>query len=241
MELEPNDLWQEGGVALLDFEDGSGGCLQGNPPMNTEVHGTVPETVNISGVRFTLGVPFDRNHRDATTAPAPLNTMSMHWGWNGGYKFLRIDGASTGVPDGFAIHIGSTGCEGDMRGNVTGCVQDNRAEIALDGIDPALNAIVVDVAALLSGSDIDANLSGPPGCMSGFDDDDCALDLRRARAGVRRRPAERRPEVLPCPSDSLTRLSPSRSRPVAAPRPVRRTRGICRRVFLSRGFRTTTR
>ena len=43
----------------------------------------------------------------------------------------------------------------------------------LTGADPTTTRIVVDVAALLSQSDVDGNLGGPPGCMSGVDDMDC--------------------------------------------------------------------
>jgi hypothetical protein len=69
--------------------------------------------------------------------------------------------------------VGSTGCQGDGRGNVTGCQQENRFEVALDDFDPASDTIAVDLAALLSDSDVDADLGRAPGCMSGFDDPDC--------------------------------------------------------------------
>ena len=61
------------------------------------------------GVRFSIGVPYEQNHRDAATQAAPLGTASgMFWGWNSGYIFHRIEGKvdSAGTPKGFAYHIG---------------------------------------------------------------------------------------------------------------------------------------
>lgn len=173
LELAQDGRFQHEDLALLDFEDGSAGCESGTEVVNVNVRGTVPEDAIFSGVRFRLGVPFALNHADASTAPAPLNFTSMFWSWNGGYKFLRVDARTTGLPDGFLIHLGSTGCEGDGRGNVTSCAQENRAEIALDGFDPDVDVIRVDLAELLSQSDVDADAGGQPGCMGGFDDPDC--------------------------------------------------------------------
>jgi uncharacterized repeat protein (TIGR04052 family) len=164
--------WQYQNLALLDFEDGTTACEMGTAPLNTEVHGFANGSGPFTGVRFVLGVPFDLNHDDASTAPAPLNFTSMFWGWNGGYKFLRIDGRTTGQPDGFTVHIGSTGCEGDGRGNIESCRQGNLVEVALD-MDPMEDTIAVDVAALLSENDMDNDAGGPETCMSGFDDPDC--------------------------------------------------------------------
>lgn len=171
--LEQDGVWQVDDVVLLDFEDGTSDCTMGNTGTNTSIRGTIPDDVEVVGVRATLGVPAERNHLDVTTAPSPLNFLSMYWGWNGGYKFLRLDGRTTGLEDGFFVHLGSTGCEGDGRGNVTGCAQDNRAEIEVMGFDPDTERLTLDVAALLSDSDMDADGGGAPGCMSGFDDPDC--------------------------------------------------------------------
>lgn len=173
--LDAESEFQDGDVALLDFEDKSDTyCAMGTEAMNDTLTGTIPDGVDVVGIRFTLGVPQDRNHEDVTFAPAPLNQGSMYWGWNGGYKFFRLDGATTGLTEGFRVHLGDTACEGDGRGNITGCAQDNRAEITLDGFDPDTGVVVVDLAALLAESDMDADQGGPPGCMAGFDDPDCA-------------------------------------------------------------------
>jgi uncharacterized repeat protein (TIGR04052 family) len=173
LSLEQDGVWQHEDLALLDFEDGDG-CESGTAETNTTVRGTIPgESPPLVGVRMRLGVPFELNHGDASTAPSPLSFTSMFWSWNGGYKFLRVDARTTGLPSGFLLHLGSTGCEGDGRGGVTSCTQENRAEIALDGFDPRTRTISIDLAELLSESDVDADLGGQPGCMSGWGDPDC--------------------------------------------------------------------
>ncbi len=165
--------FQRAGVALLDFEDGSGAC-RGTAETHTELTGRAPAGV-YTGVRFTVGVPFALNHADAASAPAPLNDSSLWWSWNGGYRFARIDGTTTGVPMGFQVHIGSTGCAGNSAGAVNACRAPNRAEVSLTGFDPSSGAVRVDLAALLSETNVDTNAMGtPPGCMSEATDGDCA-------------------------------------------------------------------
>jgi len=123
-------------VALLDFEDGCGGF--GNPDLNSEVVGTVPEG-EYAGVRFTMGVPVDLNHADASTAPGPLGLTSMFWSWRGGYKFLRID--SGNIKDDstlWRMHLGSTGC--GMTNDPTTppeqpCTNENRVKAEFNAFD----------------------------------------------------------------------------------------------------------
>lgn len=168
--LTDDGAWQHGGVALLDFEDG---CESGTAETNTTIRGTVDEDGPFTGVRFTLGIPAELNHADASTAPPPLNYTSMFWTWNAGYKFMRVEGRTTGLPEGWSLHLGSVGCQGDGRGNVSGCAQENRAPVALDGFDPDTDIIAVDLASLLETSDLDVDLGGPNGCESGVSDPDC--------------------------------------------------------------------
>lgn len=206
--LEQDSKWQYDTIALLDFEDRTGTCDNGTPETRTQVVGTVPAG-NYQGVQFTVGIPFDLNHDDATLAPSPLNLTSLWWNWRGGYKFLRVDlqthttnaelpiqpkgeghsghdsgpenpthigdpGHGTGVT-GFAIHLGSTGCqvEGDNL-QPTRCLNPNRADIVLSEIDPAVDTIAVDLAALVQSNDLSTNMPNtPPGCMSAPEDGDC--------------------------------------------------------------------
>jgi uncharacterized repeat protein (TIGR04052 family) len=172
--IENDGMWALDGTVLLDFEDGTNGCDFGNAAMNSTVTGTVPEGT-YTGLRFRMGVPFDQNHNvEAATQPAPLNLTSMWWNWQGGYKFLRIDGTSTGL-SGWAQHIGSTGCDGSATGGVTMCSNPNIAEISFDTFDASTDTVVADLALLLQDTDIDNNTDATmPGCQAQPTDPDCA-------------------------------------------------------------------
>ena len=170
VQLEQDGVWQYQNVAMLDFENGSGPCTFGNEATNTTVRGTVPAAV-YTGVKFDLGVPFDLNHGNAATAPAPLNFTAMFWSWQLGYKFLRID-----TPAGdFNFHLGSTGCQSNGPSQPpTSCSAPNVATVALSGFDPVHSVILADLKALLSQTDVTANTPNTdPGCMSSPIDPDC--------------------------------------------------------------------
>jgi len=173
VELDQDGATQLEGIALLDFEDATARCsLVGTPETNVHVRGQV-SAGTYEGVRFTLGVPFERNHGDASVAPPPLDASAMFWTWNTGYRFLVLDGV---IPSGAgtSVHVGSTRCEGDGRGNVTGCDYPNRAEIALDGFDASRDAIVLDAGVLMSRSDLATNSPGTSGgCQGSPTDPDC--------------------------------------------------------------------
>lgn len=97
LKLDQDGIWQYKNLALLDFEDGQGPCRNGNSGLHTAITGSVPKG-HYRGVRFTLGVPFELNHGDPTIAPSPLNFTSMFWVWQTGYKFVKIDMATSGLP-----------------------------------------------------------------------------------------------------------------------------------------------
>lgn len=153
--LVDDGMWSNGNVALLDFEDASGSCSNGTEPVNKMVELEVPPG-DYTGVRFTLGVPFTDNHQNAAVADAPLNLTTMFWSWNGGYKFVRIDGRAGSGQDtgGFRFHLGSTGCEmEDGTQEVSSCSTPNRARVELDGIDPASSTIAFDLERLFEDTD----------------------------------------------------------------------------------------
>lgn len=174
LRLDQDGIWQYQNVALLDFENKMGPCAQeGNTATNTTVRGMVaPGTY--TGVRFLLGVPFNLDHINQATAPSPLNLTSLWWGWQDGYRFLKVDLVN---PDTFAqtfVHIGSMGCQIGPGSVVSSCSLPNIAAVNLDSFNPATNVIVADLAALLGDSDLNANQPGsPPGCESNPDDMDC--------------------------------------------------------------------
>jgi len=138
--LDQDGIWQYKSVALVDLEDGTGGCRNGNAAMHPAVTGVVPAGHYV-GLRFSVGVPYELDHGDPLTAPSPLNMTAMFWNWQFGYKFIRAEVTALPVPhaagngenaeppaatgtgsasqvvdkskrrsSGFAVHIGSTGC-----------------------------------------------------------------------------------------------------------------------------------
>lgn len=201
--LDGDRPFQGDGVVLLDFEDGSGACEEGNSELNSEIAGTVPEGDYV-GLKFTVGVSFEQNHQSVDAAPPPLNIPAMFWNWLGGYKFMKFDvvpaaaelGAEMGagmaeappseimeVAPRWNFHLGSTGCPpkafNGMMPVLTDppsgpCDNPNRPEIMLSAFDADSDTVVIDIAALLDGADLRVNAGGPPGCMSlGADAEDC--------------------------------------------------------------------
>jgi uncharacterized repeat protein (TIGR04052 family) len=171
--LDDDGMFQQGDVALLDFEDGSGPCASGNSAMRSEVTGTVPAG-SYEELRFTLGVPFALNHSDAATAEPPLNVSGMFWVWQGGRKFLRIDLAGE-TP--YNVHLGSTVCmsSGPTAPPTEACGRPNRATVQLEGFDLESSVILADLETLVMDADLTANTAAsPPGCQSfPSDAEDC--------------------------------------------------------------------
>lgn len=188
--LAQDGIWQLDDIALLDFENGTGPCRNGTTGINTEVRGSVPAGRYV-GLRFTLGLPFARNHGDATLAPSPLNLTAMFWSWQGGYKFVKFDNASSGKPSapaapgsghggaaasGFSVHLGSTMCAAPSRTEApkAECANPNPVAVAFDRFDVATQTIVADIGTLLAGANVDVNAANSaPGCMSFPGDADC--------------------------------------------------------------------
>jgi len=178
--LDQETDWQHDDVALLDFEDGTGPCAEtGTPSMNSVVSGVVAAG-EYNGLVFDLGVPFELNHIDAATAPAPLNLIAMQWNWQGGYKFARVDTTnSNAAPNNrWFFHLGSTGCESDAAtvAPASECAKPNRPRYSFDAFDAATDTVVFDLGDLLADTDVSANTPDtPPGCMSfPADVTDCA-------------------------------------------------------------------
>lgn len=173
--LQQDSLWQSHGVALLDFENGSGGCSNGHAELRDVVLGSAPAG-RYTGVRFTVGVPFDLNHRDLTQQPSPLSLSRMFWAWNSGYKFMRIDMKTDGGKA-WVLHLGSTECQpaGAASTVPTSCQHANRPQVAFDAFDVAQDVVNLDLAAMLRGADVTVNQPRTAmGCMSGPTDSDCA-------------------------------------------------------------------
>jgi len=173
--LVDDDRWQDGAVALLDFENGKGRCRGGTPETNTSVVIEAPSQP-VTGIVFSIGVPFEANHADPAKAAAPLSLTSMHWSWKAGYKFMRFD-ASTGDDRDYTFHLGSTQCEGSIT-NVTGCARPNRPRVSLSELDPATAKVAIDVAALVAASDAEA-AEARLACLGEKDQASCAPVFRQ--------------------------------------------------------------
>jgi uncharacterized repeat protein (TIGR04052 family) len=176
----PDGKWQTDHVALLDFEDASARCANGTRETNNQIIGMVAPG-RYKGMRFVLGVPFEENHQELTKLPSPLNLTAMSWVWNAGHKFARIELTSSGLPRGYFLHLGSTGCTPNSTKLTipTKCSAPNRVEVQLRDFNPATDIVVADLAQLLKDSDLNhASEKGAGGCMSSPADSDCAPIFR---------------------------------------------------------------
>lgn len=178
--------FQRDGVALLDFENKTGDCVNGTTATRSVVRGTAPAG-NYVGLRFVLGVPLDQNHQDRSIASAPLDLTQLFWSWAGGYIFARFDlmaisgtGAGT-TPATFSVHLGSTGCNGTPATMPsTTCMYPNRPVITLMDFDPATDVILVDPKPVVEGVDLTVNTTSTAiGCMSARNDPECTLVMPR--------------------------------------------------------------
>ncbi|MFT6818557.1 MAG: putative repeat protein (TIGR04052 family), partial [Myxococcota bacterium] len=129
--------------------------------------------------RYDVGVPFEDNHLDSASAPAPLNSPGMFWTWQGGYKFVRVDFAvDTVVRSRWNVHVGSGGCASaaPTTAPTEECALPNRATVRLDDIPLQGGRIEVELSELVATADLGKNTEeSPPGCMSApADGNDCS-------------------------------------------------------------------
>jgi uncharacterized repeat protein (TIGR04052 family) len=160
VEFDERSPWQIASVALLDFEDQTGACSQGTALTNTEITGRVPHG-HYDGVQFSNGVPEALNHEDPLKYPAPLQVTDLTWGWLTGFKFFVAELRQAADPDDDAsvggsglgmLHVGAAACNGTPQG--THCQRQNRNAVHLQHFDPDHDAIVIDVGALFSKTDL---------------------------------------------------------------------------------------
>lgn len=185
--LDSNDFQDPRyGVALLDFQDKDTSCTGAAKPTNKEVKlkATV-DPATVTGIEFKVGVPSEKNHHQASTAGAPYNRTGLFWAWQSGHKFMRLDVKPTNQVtkldttkvSTFNLHLGSTGCSGDpTAGAVVSCTSPNRPGVSLNGVtvtNLTTNPIVLDYAALVTGTNINQDTGGAVGCMSSQTDTDC--------------------------------------------------------------------
>ena len=133
--LIKND-WQQENIALLGTDCQSEGHWQ--------LHFAQP--LNSGELSFTVGVPFAQNHQNPLQAQTPLQQSDMHWSWQQGYKFFRLD--LQGADFGWSLHLGSTGCNSAsvMRAPNQPCAAPNRPLIHLNF--QAGQRLILDLAPL---------------------------------------------------------------------------------------------
>ena len=168
--LDPDNIWQSETVALLDFENGEGDCVNGSPQTNVSVRGQYSGHA-AGGLRMNIGVPEELNHADPMLAAAPMTYTPMHWHWKSGYKFMRA-GIRLPDNDGFWLHLGSSRCEGTI-GNILGCKSANRPLVDLPEFVAGESVVVIDLQRLTQGLDLhDATVSE---CQSGPAESECQM------------------------------------------------------------------
>ncbi len=168
VQLDSDDRWQNGVVALVDLEDGSGACLNGTEATNAVVRGQVAAG-DYRGLEFVVGVPEALNHADPLTAGPPLNYTIMHWHWRSGYKFMRAGVETAG--DEAWLHLGSARCAGTI-GRIEGCQASNRPVVRFAEFDIGADRVIVDLARLFEHTGLG---DGEPwNCQSGPGEAQCA-------------------------------------------------------------------
>lgn len=153
--LTQDGVWQYQGVALLDFEDGSGDCEDGTAEKNDKVVGTVPFGV-YRGIVYKLGVPFELNHTEIDDTPAPLNLDALFWDTNRGRVFLSIvNSTEIENDDRFEtlLLLGSANCTGSGTA-VESCAKPNRPEYRFPTFRLGRNVAVADMKEVLQSSNL---------------------------------------------------------------------------------------
>lgn len=169
--MDNDGTWQNGRTGLLDFENGSGACAEsGDSRTNDRIVGSIPEG-DWDTLTFTIGVPFSSNHLDIVASEAPLDLSSMFWNWQTGHKFMRVDLQAQASPQPLKwnLHIGSAGCTSGsaLDAPLGDCDRPNLATISVPYDPFEGDVVVLDLAQLFLGSNIELNTEGsPPGCMS---------------------------------------------------------------------------
>ncbi len=160
------NTFQSNNIALLGEV-----CGQNNTQANWQLKlGPLNNPLDVTDIRFTLGVPFSLNHLNPLTQVSPLNIPSMFWGWRGGHKFMRIELTSSN--DDWLFHLGSTGCKAasPVRAPKEECLQPNRVVVSLPFNAQSLD-INLNLATLFRGLVLQHESS----CQSDVDDENCKI------------------------------------------------------------------
>jgi uncharacterized repeat protein (TIGR04052 family) len=145
LNLNSQSQWQNESTVLLDFENAKDNCTSGNTATNTVISGDITPD-DYQAIRFKVGVPFELNHKNPLTAVSPLNESSMHWHWQGGYKFMRAEFSINNQSR--RLHVGSLQCKGEIH-DITHCEKPNRSQITLTQFSLNESTIMINLDQLL--------------------------------------------------------------------------------------------
>lgn len=152
-------------------------CRDANASATAQWAIPLDKPLNSGPLQFTLGLPEALNHQNPLTASAVFQAPDMHWNWQFGYKFFRLDLApvASSTAPAWSFHLGSTGCESPsvMRAPAAPCQAPNRVEVTLNY--QAGQQLTLDVAPLLQG----ITPSSDNSCMADRQLQSCQLLLGR--------------------------------------------------------------
>ncbi|MEW6989979.1 MbnP family copper-binding protein [Colwelliaceae bacterium 6441] len=158
--------YQTEGVALLGVH-----CSEPNAA-NWQVE--FSQAIDLSlyqNMRFSVGIPFEQNHKNPLTQKSPLNDSSMFWVWQTGHKFLRLEMSNSN--ENWLYHLGSTGCKSPsvMRSPQQACLYPNTVpiELALPETTPSSVDVLVNLSALMN----EITLNEKTRCQSEVDNATC--------------------------------------------------------------------
>lgn len=152
-----NNDWQHENVALVSLTTPDCQMQQINAQLSFD---SALDWQDVEAVRFSIGVPFERNHLNPLTQPSPLNLPAMFWSWQLGHKFIRLDMQQPQGRD-WSFHLGSIGCQSAsrMRSPQQPCQQPHLYTVEL--AKPASDKLVLQLDQLLA----DLSLGSARTCM----------------------------------------------------------------------------
>ena len=174
----------DGGTVRLDGQYGFIDAADGR--LAVELH-NVPAG-DYAGIEYRIGVPPEINHADPSRWPAghPLNPLvnRLHWGWQGGFIFLALEGkwraAAGGPEDGFSYHLATDAHLMPVRFLAAFSVRgDTRIDLALD------LARVLARRELAAGGAVESTHSGDGDALAG----ELASGVERAFFWLEAKPA----------------------------------------------------
>lgn len=130
------------------------------------------------GYKFTT-IDFDTKPAETASAAAKGDGAAGH-GADAGHGATGHGAMGHGPKGdsatGFSVHLGSTECAsaGPRVPPQAPCANPNRPTYRFEAFDPQKDVLVMDLAALLAGTDVTVNMpQSPSGCMAFVQDDDC--------------------------------------------------------------------